>query len=65
MKLSDRTLAGRPEDLAAENRELHQLRAQVAAVRSLADGLDAYEYPDVLSLKGAAERIRLALGAST
>lgn len=30
MKLTDRTLAGRPEDLAAENRELNQLRAQVA-----------------------------------
>lgn len=28
MKLTDRTLAGRPADLAAENRELHQLRAQ-------------------------------------
>lgn len=32
MKLTDRTLAGRPADLAAENRELHQLRAQVAAL---------------------------------
>lgn len=35
MKLTDRTLTGRPADLAAENRELHRLRAQVAAVLNL------------------------------
>lgn len=36
MRLTERPLLGRPEDLAAEQRELHTLRAQVATVRFLA-----------------------------
>lgn len=46
MKLTDRTLAGRPADLAAENRELHTLRAQVAAVLEIhRPGNDPYGPP--------------------
>lgn len=35
MRLTERSLLGRPEDLAAENREITRLREQVAAVRAL------------------------------
>lgn len=34
--LSDRPLTGRPDDLAAENRELHRLRALEKAARVVA-----------------------------
>lgn len=35
MRLTERPLLGRPEDLAAEQRELHRLRAQDRLIRSL------------------------------